>query len=116
MSEVAAPRTIPQVVAAVAAAHGDAEGLVDGDRRWTFAELADEVDRYARALVASGVEPGDRIAVWAHNCAEWAFAALGAHTAGATVGTPGSPMPPGASPDSRMCTSVRGVWAIRSSG
>ena len=43
-------------------------------------------------------------------------AKIALHTAGATVGTPGSPMPPGASPDSRMCTSVRGVWAIRSSG
>jgi acyl-CoA synthetase (AMP-forming)/AMP-acid ligase II len=78
-------RTIPRVVARASAAFGDREGLVDGDRRWSFAELGAEVDRWARAFVGSGVEPGDRVAIWAPNCAEWVFAALGAHTAGATV-------------------------------
>jgi HIP---CoA ligase len=78
-------RTIPGVIAAAADAFGDDEALVDGDRRWTFGELAAEVDRYARALIASGVEPGDRVAIWAHNCAEWLFVALGTHTAGGTV-------------------------------
>ena len=35
-------------------------------------------------------------------------------TAGATVGTPGSPRPPGASPESRMCTSTTGISLILS--
>src|SRR5262245_2406424 len=77
--------TIPEVVAEAAVSFGDLEGLVDGARRWTFAGIAAGVDRYAAAFLGSNVEPGDRVAIWAHNCAEWAFAALGAHTAGAVV-------------------------------
>ena len=39
--------------------------------RWTYAELGEQVDCYAAAFVALGLEPGDRIGIWAHNCAEW---------------------------------------------
>ncbi len=41
------------------------------DVRWTYAEFADRVDRVARALVAIGLRPGDRMGIWAPNCAEW---------------------------------------------
>ncbi|MGZ4729023.1 MAG: FadD3 family acyl-CoA ligase [Acidimicrobiales bacterium] len=79
------PLTIPAVVDRAAARFGSLEGLVDGDLRLTFAEVADQVDLAARAFIASGVEPGDRIALWAPNMAEWAIAALGVHRAGAAV-------------------------------
>ncbi|MGZ4785641.1 MAG: FadD3 family acyl-CoA ligase [Acidimicrobiales bacterium] len=79
------PLTIPAVVERAAARFGSLEGLVDGDLRLTFAEVADQVDLAARAFIASGVEPGDRIALWAPNMAEWAIAALGVHRAGAAV-------------------------------
>jgi HIP---CoA ligase len=79
--------TIPAVLEQAAERLGDREALVDGDRRWTFAELLDTVDEAARALVASGVAPGDRVAVWAPNMAEWVFAALAAYRVGATVVT-----------------------------
>ena len=59
--------------------------MVDGDLRLTYAELAPEVDRYARGLVAAGVGAGERVAVWAPNCAEWMLAALGALRAGAVL-------------------------------
>jgi fatty-acyl-CoA synthase len=51
----------------------DREALVvrHQDTRWTYAELAGQVDRLARALVASGLRPGDRMGIWAPNCAEW---------------------------------------------
>ena len=39
--------------------------------RWTYAEFAARVDRLARALVATGMRPGDRLGIWAPNCAEW---------------------------------------------
>jgi len=52
---------------------GDREALVSVHQglRLTYAELGAVVDRLARALLASGIEPGDRLGVWAPNCAEW---------------------------------------------
>jgi acyl-CoA synthetase (AMP-forming)/AMP-acid ligase II len=79
--------TIPAVVERAAAEFGDREGLVDGDRRLTFAELADAADDAARAYVAGGIAPGDRIAIWAPNMGDWVIAALGAFRAGAVVVT-----------------------------
>ncbi len=58
---------------------------MDGELRLTFEELAQRIDLASRALVASSIQPGDRVAVWAPNIAEWVFAALGAHRAGAVV-------------------------------
>ena len=77
--------TVPRLVDDAAVRHGDVEALVDGDVRLTYAALAPEVDRYARGFVAAGVAAGDRVAVWAPNCAEWMLAALGALRAGAVL-------------------------------
>ena len=41
------------------------------DVRWTYAEFGARVDRVARALVGAGLGPGDRMGIWAPNCAEW---------------------------------------------
>ena len=79
------PQTIPGVVRRAAEQFGTLEGVVDGDVRLTFAELADQIDTAARALIASGVEPGDRVALWAPNVYEWAVAALGVHAVGGVV-------------------------------
>ncbi|MFN8034806.1 MAG: FadD3 family acyl-CoA ligase [Acidimicrobiia bacterium] len=64
---------------------GNAEAVVDGDRRTDFATLRAMVDDAARALLASGIERGDRVAVWAPNSIEWIVAALGVTTAGAVL-------------------------------
>jgi acyl-CoA synthetase (AMP-forming)/AMP-acid ligase II len=77
--------TIPDLVARGALEHGDIEALVDGDTRLTYAELPAAVDLYARAFVASGVGPSERVAIWAPNSAEWMLAALGVLRAGAVV-------------------------------
>ncbi len=56
------------------AAHGSREALVEvaSGRRWTYAELNRDVDRLARGLIAAGIEQGgDRVGIWAPNCAEW---------------------------------------------
>ena len=83
-SEVAWP-TIPAMVRDAAHRFGDADAVVDGDRRVGFAELSDLVSGAARALVAVGLEPGDRAAVWAPNSLEWIVAALGVTTAGGVL-------------------------------
>ncbi|MET9061564.1 AMP-binding protein [Streptomyces antibioticus] len=49
------------------------EALVDvpSERRWTYAEFGADVDRLASALLGAGVVKGDRVGIWAVNCAEW---------------------------------------------
>jgi acyl-CoA synthetase (AMP-forming)/AMP-acid ligase II len=83
-SEVTWP-TIPAMVRDAARRQGDAEAVVDGDRRVDFATLRTMVDGAAKALLASGIAPGDRVAVWAPNSVEWIVAALGVTTAGAVL-------------------------------
>jgi acyl-CoA synthetase (AMP-forming)/AMP-acid ligase II len=78
-------QTIPAAVARAARGFGTAPALVDGASRWSFSELRDEIELAARAFIASGIEPGDRVAIWAPNTAEWVFAALGASCAGAVL-------------------------------
>jgi acyl-CoA synthetase (AMP-forming)/AMP-acid ligase II len=62
---------------------GDA--VVTESRRVTYAELEATVGRAARALIAAGIERGDRVALWAPNSLEWIVAALGITTAGGVL-------------------------------
>ena len=64
---------------------GDRLAVIDGPLRLSYAELAAEVRTMARALMAAGVQPGDRVAVWLPNTLHWLVAALGAHSAGASL-------------------------------
>ncbi|MGW0390240.1 FadD3 family acyl-CoA ligase [Streptomyces sp. NPDC003042] len=61
------------------------EAVVDGRVRVSYAQLGERVERAAAACVAAGVEPGDRVAVWAPNTLEWIVSALGAVSAGAVL-------------------------------
>src|ERR1700729_2365126 len=51
----------------------DRPALIDvpAGRRWSYAELAADVDALALGLLAAGVTVGDRVGIWAPNCAEW---------------------------------------------
>ncbi|GGX46324.1 FadD3 family acyl-CoA ligase [Streptomyces fructofermentans] len=77
--------TIPGLVRDAAARYGDAEAVVEGRARVTYAELGARVERAAAACVAAGVAPGDRVAVWAPNTVDWIVSALGAVSAGAVL-------------------------------
>jgi fatty-acyl-CoA synthase len=57
------------------ARYAQRDALVDRatGRRWTYRELATEVDSVASGLLGLGVRAGDRIGIWAPNCAEWTF-------------------------------------------
>lgn len=97
VSDITDPRgdlqwgTIPALVEDAAARFGEAEAIVDGHGRsgqavrLTFDQLADEIASATRAVVANGIDRGDRVAIWAPNCAEWVVAALGAVAAGALL-------------------------------
>ncbi|MEU6119109.1 AMP-binding protein [Streptomyces sp. NPDC047117] len=52
---------------------GDREAMVDvaGGRRWTYEQFGRAVDEVALGLLAKGVTKGDRVGIWAPNCAEW---------------------------------------------
>ncbi|MCU1452038.1 MAG: Acyl-CoA synthetase (AMP-forming)/AMP-acid ligase [Acidimicrobiales bacterium] len=77
--------TVPALVAATVDRYGDRLAVVDGDTRLTYAELLDQAQRFGAALVASGVERGDRVGIWAFNSAEWIVALLGLFEAGAEL-------------------------------
>jgi acyl-CoA synthetase (AMP-forming)/AMP-acid ligase II len=77
--------SIPAAVFATIDRLGDAEAVIDGDVRLTFAELGDRIRRSAAAMLAAGVGHGDRVAIWAPNGVRWIVAALGLHCAGATL-------------------------------
>jgi acyl-CoA synthetase (AMP-forming)/AMP-acid ligase II len=83
-SEVTWP-SIPAMVRDTARRLGDADAVVCTGRRVTFAELSARVDDAARALLASGVQRGDRVAVWAPNSLEWIVAALAVTTSGGVL-------------------------------
>ena len=77
--------TIPGVLARAAEEAPDAEAVVDGDVRVTYAELRERVREAAGAFAGSGIAPGDRIAIWAPNSLSWIVTVLGAMGAGATL-------------------------------
>ena len=50
--------------------------------RWSYTELLQRVDDFACGLIALGFEPGDRVGIWAPNCAEWTLAQFATGRAG----------------------------------
>src|SRR5262249_53006846 len=73
-----------RVLDETAARFPDREALVSRHQnlRLTWQQLAHQVDRTAAALLGLGLEPGDRVGVWACNCAEWVYLQLGCARAG----------------------------------
>jgi len=62
--------------------HPDRIALVDGARRWTYAELDARADAIAAGLIATGLHPGDRVVVQLPNCAEFYAVIFGLFRAG----------------------------------
>lgn len=79
------PQTIPALLAHGVENFAECIAIADGDLRMTYAQLADEVNRVSRAYLALGITPGDRIAIWVPNRAEYILALLGAQNIGAVV-------------------------------
>jgi fatty-acyl-CoA synthase len=64
----------------------EAAAVPGGDaRRWSYTKMNDDVDRLARALLASGVAKGDRVGIWSPNCAEWTLLQYATAKAGAIL-------------------------------
>ena len=77
-------RTIGNALQVTAETYPEQEALVvcHQDVRWTYQELNRRVDDCAAGLIALGFEPGDRVGVWAPNCAEWVLAQFATARAG----------------------------------
>ena len=78
-------RTIPEMVLSAADRFGDAEAIVDGPLRLTFAQVVERIRCAAGAFADLGVGKGERVAIWAPNSAEWIIAAFGLLTAGGVL-------------------------------
>ncbi|MBS6081284.1 MAG: AMP-binding protein [Pseudomonas fluorescens] len=65
--------TIGQAFDHTVAQYPDGEALVvrHQQRRYTWRQLAETVELHARAFLALGMQTGDRLGIWAPNCAEW---------------------------------------------
>ena len=76
--------TIGESLERTAAKFPDREALVvrHQDIRLTYRELNEQVDRLARALIATGLGPGDRLGIWAPNCAQWVLVQFASAKAG----------------------------------
>ena len=84
--------TAPALIGATIGAYLDEVARRDGTRealviphqqvRWTYAELKRRSDDFAAGLLSLGLEPGNRVGIWAPNCAEWVVAQFATAKAG----------------------------------
>jgi fatty-acyl-CoA synthase len=79
--------TIGDSLRRIAGANAASEAMVDvpTGRRWTYAQLDADTDDVARGLLAAGVARGDRVGIWAPNCAEWVLLQYGTAKMGAIL-------------------------------
>ncbi len=73
------------MVAGTAGRYGSRPAIIDGTTTLTYDELVEQARRFGASLIASGIERGDRVAIWAPNSARWVVAVLGIFEAGAVL-------------------------------
>ena len=78
-------QTLPAAIRAAAARHAARDAVIDGEVRLSYAQLVEAAESAARALIALGVQAGDRVGIWAPNRHEWIVAACAVHMAGAVL-------------------------------
>ena len=66
-------QTVGNLLNQAAHRYGPREALMYEGQRWTFDAFRAATDRVARALIALGIRPGDKVSVWMPNRAEWLF-------------------------------------------
>ena len=85
MGQLSKPRsqTVPELLTEIAAVKPRHEALVTVDKRWTYEQLVNDVQRVAKSLLHSGVQQGDRVGILAGNRAEWLLSHFAISTIGA---------------------------------
>ncbi|MNQ45407.1 Long-chain-fatty-acid--CoA ligase FadD13 [compost metagenome] len=82
---MAPPVSIPALMFDAARRHAGRAVIEDAGVRIDYAELPALALGVSRALMARGINRGDRVAIWASNCADWIIAALGVQCAGGVM-------------------------------
>src|SRR3989442_15672879 len=82
-------QTIGAALDAAAAEFAAKEALVSvfENQRFTYASFRDEVNRVACALMALGVQKGERVGIWSTNCAAWVLVQFATAKIGAILVT-----------------------------
>lgn len=70
-------RSVPAIALSAAERYGDRPAVVDGNVTLSFNDVRDQMLAVAAALIASGIQPEDRVVLWAPNSAVWITSALG---------------------------------------
>ncbi|KQW41335.1 MULTISPECIES: AMP-binding protein [Pseudomonas] len=80
-------QTIGEIFDQTVARYPEGEALVVRHQslRYTWQQLAEAVDLHARALLALGLKSGDRLGVWAPNCAQWCISQFASAKIGAIL-------------------------------
>ncbi|CAM4227672.1 3-[(3aS,4S,7aS)-7a-methyl-1,5-dioxo-octahydro-1H-inden-4-yl]propanoyl:CoA ligase [Comamonas aquatilis] len=79
------PNTLPGMLAEAVSRYAERDAIVENGRSISYAQLQQQGRQAARALMALGVQAGDRVAIWAPNLSEWIVAACGVHASGAVM-------------------------------
>jgi HIP---CoA ligase len=79
------PQTVPAVLDRISRQFPNQFALVTEAKHFTYPQLRDEVRRTAAAMIALGVGPGDRVAIWSPNTWHWVVAALAVTHAGGVL-------------------------------
>lgn len=77
--------SIPRVVFDAAKRYGDLTAIEDSGSVISYRDLPTHGLEVSRALIASGIKPGDRVAIWGTNSSLWVLAAIGLQMAGAVL-------------------------------
>jgi acyl-CoA synthetase (AMP-forming)/AMP-acid ligase II len=77
--------TLPAALRSAAERFGERPAYVEGGTTLSYAGLLERVRATARGYAGLGLEPGDRVCVWAPNSTDWAVAALAVSYAGGTL-------------------------------
>src|SRR5579872_5820860 len=77
-------QTIGQLLDDTVATFGTHDALIVRHQnvRWSYEQLKERVDAFALGLLSLGLSAGDRIGIWAPNCAEWVIAQFASAKAG----------------------------------
>ncbi len=78
-------RTLGSLLDDAAIRYGDRIALQQDGKSWTFSQWHQEADKVAKGLIALGVKPGNRVAVWMTNRPEWLFLMFAVAKIGACI-------------------------------